>query len=282
MELTGNTSVSDEVILSALAELNVKKGTPLYSLDLQKCEEQLPFMIEGVAWAGMHRTGNRIAVQIRETAPIPQNVKRRVPCNIVAGHSAEITSVLVRCGMLMHIIGDYVPEGTILISGVTRSEAGRVSACRAMGEIRGIYTETASFSAAFRSEERYTTGRTDTQLALSLFSLDIPLYLGSSKYSSSICSGTESPLVLFGKKLPISIKRRELTETAVAEKEYTSEELTEKLMDRVKLYEQNFIDKDTKILSRDISSSSTEEALTLRVSYRLEGEIGEQREIFLK
>lgn len=282
IEVTGNTCISDEIILSALGELDVKKGTPIYKLDLQKCADRLPFMIDGVAWAGVHRTGNRIAVQIRESAPIPQNVRGRVPCNIVAAHDAEITSVLVRSGMLMHIIGDYVPKGTILVSGVSQSEKGRISAYHAMGEIRGTYAENVCFSAAFKSEERSLTGRTDTQRTLSLFSLDIPLYFGNSNYSRRISNESERPLILFGKKLPVAIKRREVSEISYTEKEYSAEELTSKLMERVELYEKNFLSDGTVILSRDISQTVTDESLTLNVSYKLEGNIGEEREIFIK
>lgn len=281
VEIYGNTSVSDEVILAALAELDIKPGTPVHSVDLEKCGNRLPFLIDGVSWAGMHRTGNRIVVQIRETVPVPKNVKGRIPCNIIASHDAEITYILAQSGFSAFKVGDYVPKGALLISGVTQSDSGRTSVSHAMGKVRGIYNDTVSFSAAFRSAEYSPTGRTDTQYTLRLFDLDIPLFFGGNKYRNSTSEYSESPLVLFGKELPISLKRRKLSETASTEMLFTPEELENKLMDKIYLYEKNFLG-DTRIIERSINSSQSDDTLTLMVSYRLEGDICRQQEIFIK
>lgn len=281
IEIEGNSVVSDEVILSALEELNIKAGTPVCKINIPYCENKLRLMIDDVAWAGIRHTGNRLVVQVTEVEHVPEMLRDRVPCNIVASRNAEISSVLVRSGQLKHIVGDYVPKGTILISGVDETENGRTFVHHAMGDIRGIYEENVSFSAPFHAEEALPTGRTDTQRTLRLFSLDIPLYFG--KRNSSAASETdEKNAVIFGHELPLGIKTRTVVETTVTEKDYTEEELTEKLMERVYLYENNFLGDGTKILSRDIITETNGDALTLRAAYRLEGSICEQRDIFIK
>ena len=281
IEIEGNSVVSDEVILSALEELDIKAGTPVCKIDIPYCENKLRLMIDDVAWAGIRRTGSRLVVQVTEVEHVPKMLRDRVPCNIVANRSAEISSVLVRSGQLKHIVGDYVPKGTILISGVDETENGRTFVHHAMGDIRGIYEEKVSFSAPFHAEEALPTGKTDTQHTLRLFSLDIPLYFGKS--SSSAASETkEKNAVIFGHELPLGIKTRTVSETAVTEKDYTEEELTEKLMERVYLYENNFLGSGTEILSRTITSEESDDTLTLSVAYKLEGSICEQRDIFIK
>lgn len=281
IEIEGNSVVSDEVILSALEELDIKAGTPVCKINIPYCENKLRLMIDDVAWAGIRHTGSRLVVQVTEVEHVPEMLRDRVPCNIVASRSAEISSVLVRSGQLKHIVGDYVPKGTILISGVDETENGRTFVHHAMGDIRGIYEENVSFSAPFHAEEALPTGRTDTQRTLRLFSLDIPLYFGKSNYSSP-SETKEKNAVIFGHELPLGIKTRTVSETAVTEKDYTEEELTEKLMERVYLYENNFLGNGTKILSRDITTETNGDALTLRAAYRLEGNICEQRDIFIK
>ena len=79
IEIEGNTSISDDIILSALAELDVKAGTPFYRLDLRECQNRLKTMVEGIAWAGIRHTGSRIAVQIREAEPKPDMSLERAP-----------------------------------------------------------------------------------------------------------------------------------------------------------------------------------------------------------
>lgn len=281
IEIEGNSVVSDEVILSALEELDIKAGTPVCKINIPYCENKLRLMIDDVAWAGIRHTGSRLVVQVTEVEHVPEMLLDRVPCNIVASRNAEISSVLVRSGQLKHIVGDYVPKGTILISGVDETENGRTFVHHAMGDIRGIYEENVSFSAPFHAEEALPTGRTDTQRTLRLFSLDIPLYFGKSNYSSP-SETKEKNAVIFGHELPLGIKTRTVSETAVTEKDYTEEELTEKLMERVYLYENNFLGNGTKILSRDITTETNGDALTLCAAYRLEGNICEQRDIFIK
>ena len=282
IEIEGNSVVSDEAILSALSELDIRAGTPICSIDIPYCENRLRLMIDDVAWAGIRHTGSRLVVQVTEVEHVPKMVHDRVPCNIIASRDAEISSVLVRSGQLKHIVGDFVPKGTILISGVAENSFGRSFVHHAMGDIRGIYEENISFSAPFRSEETVPTGRCDTQRILKLFSLDIPLYFGSSGYKSYTSEMTEKNAVIFGRKLPLGISHRIVSETAVTETEYTEEELTAKLMERVYLYENNFLGNDTAILSRDITTQKTDDTLTLSVAYRLEGSICEQRDIFIK
>lgn len=151
-----------------------------------------------------------------------------------------------------------------------------------MGEIRGKYTESVSFSAPFRSEEVSATGRTDTQRRLELFSLRIPLFLGRNRYTSSTDTVSEKKLWLFGRELPIGIERKDIAETCITEKEYSEAELKDKLMERVYLYEKNFLSDDTVMLGRDIRTESSGNVLTLTVNYELEGVISEPREVFIK
>ncbi|SEH55157.1 similar to stage IV sporulation protein [Ruminococcus flavefaciens] len=282
IEIEGNTSISDDIILSALAELDVKAGTPLYRLDLRECQNRLKTMVEGIAWAGIRHTGSRIAVQIREAEPKPDMSLERVPCNIVASRDAVISSVLVQSGELKHIVGDYVPKGTLLISGVSDGPKGKTFIYHAMGDIRGTYEETVSFSAPFISQELAPTGKRKKLRRLRLFSLDIPLSFGHNDYAHSDAVNSQKRLELFGKELPIGIDRTDITELSPVENTFTEEELSQRLMERVYLYENNFLDGDTRMISRTIDTVKTNDTLTLNVKYTLESSIAQQKDIFIK
>jgi similar to stage IV sporulation protein len=58
-------------------------------------------------------------------------------------------------------------------------------------------------------------------------------------------------------------------------------ELKEQLMEKIYLYEKNFL-QNCEIISRDIKEEITDEGMTLRVTYKLQGDICEQREIPVK
>ncbi|MBR1824451.1 MAG: sporulation protein YqfD [Ruminococcus sp.] len=281
IEIQGNSTVTDEVILSALSQLDVKCGSHIRDIDMHYCEHELQIRIGEIAWAAIRRTGSRIVVQVTEITPKPDMLLERVPCNIVAARDAVITEVNVLDGMLMHKVGDFVPEGTLLINGIAEDDTGHMTIHHAYGLIRGIYTETAEFRAEFRPQTYVQTGRSDKQHYLRLFNVDIPLFFGRNKYNYSDVETVEKPLKLFGKKLPVSVVVRDIRETELSEREYTEEELDHMLMEKLYLFEKNFLD-GCRVIKRDIKRERDEDGMRFRAEYRVEGEIGQQRDIFIK
>lgn len=282
IDIQGNSKICDEDILSALGELGIKPGARISSIDLTYCSNELRVKLSGISWAGIRRTGNRIVVEVTEITEPPESPAKRLPCNIVSSKNAKITAFTLHDGFLMHKIGDYVREGTLLVSGVTVSPNGRNALHHAMGEIIGVYEEKVTFSGSYRPTLYVPTGRSRNQRSLKLFSANIPLYLGRNRYSSCGRESTYSPLQIFGKELPIGIVKEHITETKLSENVLTEEQLEEQLRQKIFLYEKNFIGEDTKILSRDIQKERSGEGITLTVTYSLEGNIGEEKEILLK
>ncbi len=281
IDIQGNKTVSDEVILAALDELDVRRGTPFRRINYISCENNLQMMVEGLSWAGMHRTGHRLVVEVTEVIEKPEMRRSRIPCNLVAAHEAEIVGVSVLDGQLMHKVGDYVMRGDMLVSGVTGDDTGHTTLHHALGTVTGIYREEAVFTGTFEQERLVPTGRTDTRRRLRLFSLDIPLYLGKNGYELRGEECAVKPLRAFGKTLPISVARYRYSELERSATELTREELTDELMQRVYLYEKNFLG-DCEVLGRDITPTEADGTLTLTVTYRLKGDICEQREILIK
>lgn len=238
-------------------------------------------MIEDISWAAIRHTGNRLVVEVTEIVEKPDMLQDRMPCNVVADRAAQITSTSVYDGQLMRIVGDYVMPGDMLISGVIEDSTGHVTKHHAMGVITGIYEETVVFSEEYKSSAYVPTGNTESEKYLYLFNLKIPLFIRKNDYSSAWEELYENKLKVFGKSIPVSIVRKKLTETELVEKEYTDEELEEIIMDKIYLYEKNFL-ADEEILSREITPEKSGNELTYTVTYTLEGEIGQQREIFIK
>lgn len=282
IEVQGNSIVSDEEIIAALRELDIKRGTPLRSIDFHRCENELRLMIDKISWAGIRRTGNRIVVEVTEIVDKPQMIPSRAPCNLVSKQNAHITAVTVRDGLLMHKVGDFVPKGSLIVSGVSEDEYGHVLLHHAMGEIMGIYEETVTFSEPFSDSSYLPTGNTSKKRRLRLFSLEIPLFTGKNEYESFSTKTSESTLQLFGKELPLSFIREDITETGLSETLLTDAELEARLMEKIYLYEKNFIGEDTKLIERSIDAKRTDSELVYTVTYKLEGNIAQQKDIFVK
>ncbi len=281
IDIQGNSCVSDEDIIAALNELDIKPGASIRDIDFHYCENRLRLMVEDISWAGIRHTGNRIVVEITEIVPRPEMTRDRVPCNLVAGKSAQITAVTVQDGFLMHKVGDYVPEGTLLVSGVSENANGHAILHHSMGVITGIYDETITFTEEFDPVRYIPTGKTADKKYLHLFSVNIPLPGGWNKFTSFSTDISESRLRIFGKELPLGTVKKHLTETELTETVYSREELEDRIMEKIYLYEKNFLS-DVRIISRDINFTENEEALTAAVTYKLEGDIGVQKDIFVK
>lgn len=281
IEIQGNEKVSDTAILTALEEIGIEEGTPFGQINYVWSENQLRLMVNGVSWAGMHRTGNRLVVEVTEIVEKPEMLNERMPCNIVASHDGYITYTSVLDGQLMKKVGDYVLAGDMLVSGVTSDDTGHTTLHHALADITGIYKQSVTFEGNFTKERLIPTGEIDTRRRLKLFSLDIPLYFGKNKYEYRECEEIEKPLVIMGKKLPISVKKYSFSELQRIETTMTEDELFAELMKKVYLYEQNFLSECT-ILENEVVQSETDDKLILTVNYKLEGNICEQKEIMAK
>ena len=281
IEVQGNERVDSRVILAALEDMGIKPGVRAGSIDYILTENKLQMEIEDLAWTGMHRTGTRLVVEVTERVLPPEMLRERLPCNVVADRDAVITYTIVRDGMLMHKVGDFVPKGTLLISGVTTDDTGHATFHHAMGEIIGEYEETVTFTGERVPKLMTLTGESRSRRRLELFGLDIPLSFGKKDYPSQQKQRQEHRMSLFGREIPVCFVTERLSETEYTARELTEAELSESLMEKVYLYEKNFLSGETELMDRSIVRSADEDTMTLTVTYTLRGNICSQRDIFL-
>lgn len=282
IEIQGNSAVSDSDIMYALKELNIKQGTFIKDINFPYCENELMLMVDGISWAGMHITGNRIVVEVTEIVDKPEVINERIPCNIVSGKDAYITYTSVYDGQLMHKVGDYVPMGTLLINGVTRDETGHVNLHHSRGKIIGTYSETVTFEEDYTTEQYDNTGKSLTKKYLKLFNFKIPLTFRKNSYINYNSEENIKYFKVFGKELPIGIIKNKITEIELNEVTFSDEELSQRIMEKIYLYEKNFLSEDITILDRTIETQKKDNSLVYNVTYNLEGDIGEQMEILIK
>lgn len=282
IEIQGNSAVSDSDIMYALKELNIKQGTFIKDINFPYCENELMLMVDGISWAGMHITGNRIVVEVTEIVDKPEVINERIPCNIVSGKDAYITYTSVYDGQLMHKVGDYVPMGTLLINGVTKDETGHVNLHHSRGKIIGTYSETVTFEEDYTTEQYDNTGKSLTKKYLKLFNFKIPLTFRKNSYINYNSEENIKYFKVFGKELPIGIIKNKITEIELNEVTFSDEELSQRIMEKIYLYEKNFLSEDITILDRTIETQKKDNSLVYNVTYNLEGDIGEQMEILIK
>ncbi len=281
IELQGNTTVADSVILSILDAEGIHRGVWIPDIDMLHCERRLRAAVPDLAWVGIRHTGNRLVVEVTEVKHAPELLHERTPCNIIAAENAQITGVRVYCGHLERLIGDGVAKGDLLVSGMYTDERGQMSYHHAIASVTGIYEREAELAEPFTVTETVPTGNVVRQKWLRIFGLKLPLTFRQPDFAESTEAETETPFSFLGMTLPCGILQRTVTETVTTETARTEEEVRLALHAAVVRYEKNLLS-DVTILDRTLDYIPGEDGITCRLHYRVEGEIGAVSDFYIQ
>lgn len=280
IEVQGASTVDERVILSLLEEEGVRRGTWIREIDMLHCENRLRTAVPDIAWAGIRHTGNRLVVQIAEVRPTIPMLHERLPSNILSQYDAQITGVNVHAGTLLHILGDGVAKGELLVSGVRTDAHGHTTFLHSNAEILGIYSREAELTQYFTQTETHTTGRIFQKRTLRVFGAMLPLSPGKHDFTSWRVTHSDTPVWFLGFRLPCSMLCDTYAETVTEELTQTEDDARLALHADIVRFEKNLL-RDVTILDRDVRYDVTEDAITAHLTYRLEGEIGTQSEILM-
>ena len=281
IEIQGNVLTPESAIVAQLADAGVSRGTWIPGMDVYAVETHIRSNLSELAWVSIRHTGSRLVVEVSEITKPPEMLHERTPCNIVSARDAQITSVRVYSGQLMHLVGDGVTKGELLVSGMLLDETGHTSWRHAYASIIGIYEHQAELKEAFREEKRIPTGQVTRQKWLRIFGLRIPLTWKRPDYAQAEIAESETPVYLFHAALPVSVMMRTSAEISTEITTRSLPELRTAMHDSIRRYEANMLS-DVTILDRSEEISESPEGLTCTLHYRVEGEIGEERDFYIK
>jgi len=281
IEVKGNREVSDKVILSMLEDMGVKKGTFINDIDFSSCERRMRIKNNKISWVGMRHTGNRLVVEITEIVPAPEMLDERMPCNIIATQNAQITAMSIYNGQIMRGVGDYVRKGEVIVSGVVKDNNEHIILKHSLGSVTAIYEDSINIHQDFQENIHQETGKIFTEKYLNLFNFKIPLFIGKKSFSDKKSDTISEPFFILGKELPISLVKNKISELKLTQKTYTPDEAKAIIEEKVFIYEKNFLS-DKNILECSLEYSQTESGMDCLVKYTLEGEIGIQKDVWVK
>ena len=281
IEIYGNARISDAEILTALEGLGIRKGTPLREIAYTFVEQQMRLAVSDIEWITLRHSGGRLIVDLTEERNAPEMHSDRIPANIVADVTAQITDISVLGGHAVKQRGDVVRAGDLIISGVQADKFGVTHYYRADGVVTGIY------ETDFVQEQPFTDqitvhGETVTAKAAELFGARISLSPDFEPPAEPFVYREETrPLTLFGYALPFSRIDCCYTPLLTAETVYSPEEAKGILLESAARYEANFHEND-RLISRNVSFLQSDLGIMLKIHYVFEGSIGKTSEIFVK
>lgn len=118
IELQGNQSITDNVLMEYLKTQDISYGMLKHSVNCEKLVKSLRKDFDDIIWVSVSMDGTKLSVRIKEntdTFEIP--TVEETPSDIVAEQSGIVKQIITREGVPLVKIGDEVSTGDVLISG---------------------------------------------------------------------------------------------------------------------------------------------------------------------
>ena len=117
IDITGNETVPDGVILSELREAGVTLGTYGPGVDERAVANRALMELEELSFLSVNLRGVRAEVVVRETDSAPEVEPTGVASDLIAQKSGRILAVNALAGAPQVEMGDTVEAGEVLVSG---------------------------------------------------------------------------------------------------------------------------------------------------------------------
>lgn len=209
--------VDDELntkIVSAADSIGIAPGTLRSSLDGESLSTLLELNVSELSWASVNIFGSKLSIDIRRYETFPEKSDIETPCNLVASKGGVIVDVNSYGGTAEVKKGDIVAAGDLLISGVVEDAMGSVSLVHATGTVTARTDYRFTESVSFEQTEPLTTGRCITVRRLTVFGIELPLYIGKEPTGNFVKTRDKSSLKIGSFELPVSYIEEKWIETA--------------------------------------------------------------------
>ncbi len=133
INVTGNTTVDREEILSVLEEAGLRVGTLRSGIDAPHIRFYALARLPDVTYLTVNILGSTVEVEVTERLKQPGILAEDVPCNIVSTADGQIVALESYAGTKLHSSGEAVRAGEVLIGGFAEQEDGSVRFRHAKG-----------------------------------------------------------------------------------------------------------------------------------------------------
>lgn len=207
ININGNSSVSDEQIISELKEVGISLGTYVPKIDYGKVQNRFLMNSDDISWISINIRGNVANISVRET--LHENIQNdKKYTNVVAKTDGQIVLISVIDGKKQISIGDVVEKGQILISGVLDSQSQGVRYVNAKGSIKAYVNKEILVKIPYKDKVKAPTGNIGSDKSVKIFTNNIKIYNFNNKTENNydIIEKSEQIKLFNLIKLPIFIE----------------------------------------------------------------------------
>ena len=264
IDITGNDTISDGVILRALSECGLKNGTFWPALSSDEVRSDMLMKLPDIAWLSVNVHNSCVEVVIHERIAKPDIVNEAEYTDVKAAKSGYITKLSVLEGKALVSIGDTVSRGDTLISGTMDSETAADRQVHAMGSVQARTWYEINAQTPMYESVKTEKGHSKTSLSLVFGKNLIKISTDSRNNSASCAKINKLRYAALGEAftLPVGIIKQESTEFTLQKQRIDENAATQRLKQNL-LSELKRRIGDGSVSQTSFSVSKTDELLTV-------------------
>ncbi|MCL2512834.1 MAG: sporulation protein YqfD [Oscillospiraceae bacterium] len=221
IQIDGNETLTDDEVISALEELNVKNGARMSKIDTHNVEVELENLLPSLSWVTVNLSGSTAYIELRERKARPEIIDTKKPSDIIAKTDGEILKIESYSGTGIMSAGSAVLKGDLLISGKVEMLAGP-EFVRSRGCVLARTAHVVSASQS-KGDGLYALERIRYRYGISILSIEMPFAPLGHKKNCDIYFKSSFMLSFADAAVPIGLTRESFTVVSDGRTEISAE-----------------------------------------------------------
>ncbi len=288
VEVSGNETVPDAIILSELQRLGVRPGVYGPNVEVREVANEALMNLPELSYMAINMYGTRAEVLVREAVRQPDLLDEQTPADVVAVTDGIILDIRTDSGQALFQDGDIVAEGEVLISGTMDLQEPLYSeidlgylVVRAAGSVRARTWRTLEESIPLNMGTKEYTGAEETLYSLKILWGQLDFFENSSisygRYDKITCTRM---LTVAGREMPLGLITTTVREYTVTQAPLDVEEAEQRLKQVLQKRLSDLMDaNDGIVLRSDVVARIEGDVLTVSLLAECEEEIGRTVEL---
>ncbi len=256
IEIKGVENIKESEIIKLLNDNNIKLGIRKSKIKSEELVNEIRLLRDDIAWVGAKVKGTNLIIEIVEAEKKPEIVDETKINNIISDKKGVVTRINVQSGTARVKVGDEIEKGTLLVEGVMEGKYTGVRNVNSRGDIYAKITYTKQGKAKLNDVEKKLTGNEYNQYRIYFNNFKINLNKGVSNFKNYDTIESKKKFRIFSNYyLPIEFEKVTYKEIKKENKNYTVEEITNKLKEKLekdilsnlKNNYENFIDSSSNV-----------------------------------
>ena len=235
IEIKCNKEINEKEILSLLKDNGIVQGTYIKKINIDKTINNICLERDDVSWVGIEIKGTNLIIDIVKSEPKIQEIQSDEPCNIIADKDAVILKISSQNGTSRVSEGDVVKKGDLLVEGIMEGKYTGNRYVHVEAEVLAKVWYVKEEELPLKQEYFIETGETEKKYQININDFKINFNKSLPKFEKYDTIESVKKVKLFSNYyIPIEIKTITYKEQKKKYKEYTVEELSNELQNKLK------------------------------------------------